>query len=74
VDGTKVDDAGDYFNALSLLLGVGLDYNITSALYLRGELGFGLTFNSKTEDDMKDIIDSNFKGKIPIKLAVGYRF
>jgi hypothetical protein len=73
-DGTKIEDAGDGINALSLLFGVGADYNITSALYFRCELGFGLTFNSKNEDDRKAFIDSNFKGKIPIKLAVGYRF
>ena len=79
VDGNKLEDSGSYkvadsFNALSLLFGVGVDYDITSALYFRGEVGFGITFNTKTEDDVKDFIDSNFKGKIPIKLVVGYRF
>jgi hypothetical protein len=75
-DGEEADDdfRADYFNALSLLFGVGVDYNITSALYLRGELGYGIIFNSKYEDDIKDYIDSNVKGKVPIKIAVGYRF
>jgi hypothetical protein len=78
-DGEEIKDEGDFkkadsFNALSLLFGVGVDYSITDALYFRGELGFGLTFNTKYEDDNKDNIDSNFKGKIPVKLAVGYRF
>ncbi|MDR2807663.1 MAG: porin family protein [Spirochaetaceae bacterium] len=76
-DGTKVEDSdviADSFNALSVLFGAGVDYNITGSLYVRGELGFGITFNTKSEDDIKDSIDSNFKGKIPIKIAVGYRF
>ena len=72
-DGEKVDKAGDAFKALSLLLGVGVDYDITSALYFRGEVGFGFTFNTKNENDMKDMIDSNSHLKIPVKLAVGYR-
>ncbi|MDR2807379.1 MAG: porin family protein [Spirochaetaceae bacterium] len=78
-DGTKLEDGdgfkkADMFNALSVLFGAGVDYNITGSLYVRGELGFGITFNTKLEDDKKDYIDSNFKGKIPIKIAVGYRF
>jgi hypothetical protein len=64
---------GDSFNALSVLFGVGFDYDITSKLYFRGEVGFGITFNTKNEDDSKEYIDSNFKGKIPKKLAIGYR-
>jgi hypothetical protein len=47
---------------------------VTARTAWRGEVGFGLTFTSKNEEDMKDSIDSNFKGKVPIKLAVGYRF
>jgi hypothetical protein len=79
IDGTEIEDEGDNtkanaFNALSLVFGAGVDYDITESLYFRGELGFGITFNTKDEDDIKDFIDSNFKGKIPIKLAVGYRF
>lgn len=66
-------DIGDYFNALSVLFGVGVDYDITKALYIRGELGFGITFNTKNEEDNKDYIESNFKGKVPIKVAIGYR-
>ncbi|MDR0382756.1 MAG: porin family protein [Spirochaetaceae bacterium] len=75
-DGNKIDDSkkrADAFNALSLVFGVGADYDLTSALYLRGEIGFGITFNTKAERDIDDEIDSNFKGKIPIKIAVGYR-
>jgi hypothetical protein len=72
-DGNKLEDSGDMFNALSLLFGVGVDYSLTESLYIRGEVGFGITFNTKLEDDAKDMIDSNFKGKIPIKVAIGYR-
>ncbi|MDR2659290.1 MAG: porin family protein [Spirochaetaceae bacterium] len=75
-DGTKSDDASfiaEHFNALSLVFGAGADYDISEKLYLRGELGFGITFNTKNEDDNKDSYDSRFKGKLPIKLTVGYR-
>jgi outer membrane protein W len=78
VDGEELEFTGKYsraetLNALSLVFGVGADYDLTSALYLRGEIGFGITFNTKAESD-NDAIDSNFKGKVPIKIAVGYRF
>ncbi|MDR0683810.1 MAG: porin family protein [Spirochaetaceae bacterium] len=71
-EGTKIDKPGDQFNAMSLLFGLGVDYDITNALYFRGEVGLGVTFNTKKEEDTKDFTD-NFKIKIPIKLAVGYR-
>jgi hypothetical protein len=66
------DERADRFNALSLLFGIGVDYDITKALYLRGELGYGIIFNSKDDNDAD--YDSNVKGKVPIKIAVGYRF
>jgi hypothetical protein len=66
-------DMGEYFNALSVVFGVGVDYDITRALYIRGEIGFGITFNTKQQDDYKDYFDSIFNGKVPIKIAVGYR-
>ncbi|MDR3356436.1 MAG: hypothetical protein LBO04_04530 [Spirochaetaceae bacterium] len=61
------------FNALYLLFGVGADYDLTTALYIRGEIVFGITFKTKDEGD-SDYIDSIFKGKVPTKTAVGYRF
>ncbi|MDR2659235.1 MAG: porin family protein [Spirochaetaceae bacterium] len=74
VDGTKFpDDVAKAFDALSLVFGAGVDYDINENLYLRGEFGFGITFNTKSEDDDKDSYDSHFKGKLPVKLAVGYR-
>jgi len=77
-DGDDVyDDASDraeYFNNLSLLLGVGFDYNLTEAIYLRLKAGYGIVFNTKTEQDLDDIGVTVFNGKIPISLAVGFRF
>jgi outer membrane protein W len=77
--GNEIKDEGDfkkadYFNALSTILGVGLDYSMTDAMYIRTEIGYGIILNTKDEDKRKNSFDSNIKGKIPIKVAVGYRF
>ena len=80
-DGAEVVDS-DYFkkderfNALSILLGVGIDFSLTKALYLRAEAGYGIVLNTKAEADTVSH-DSKyvfFKGRIPIKLALGFRF
>jgi len=75
-DGGVIEDSDYWFNALSILLGVGADFSLTNALYLRGEVGYGFVLNTKEQaDNVND--DSKlayFNGKIPIKLAVGYRF
>jgi hypothetical protein len=80
--GAKVYSKGasDYFNALSMLGGLGVDYGIGDTLYLRGELGCGFVFNSKSEENVlknarsKDMAASSFEGKIFAKLAAGFRF
>ena len=72
-DGTASRDKADYFNAPSLILGVGTDFHITERIYLRGEIGGGIIFNTKNEDDIKDTIAFNFKSKEPIKFAVGFK-
>jgi len=70
----------DYMNRLQLAFGVGLDFNLTEALFLRGEVGYAIVFNSKDEADRikeaKDYgVDVTYtRGRLPIKIAVGYRF
>jgi opacity protein-like surface antigen len=70
----------DYMNRLQLAFGVGLDFNLTEALFLRGEVGYAIVFNSKDEADyIKEYKDHNIdvtitRGRLPLKIAVGYRF
>jgi hypothetical protein len=86
IDGTDVADtglgkAGD-FSALWFKLGGGLDYDITSSVYLRGEALYGLRLANKLEKNMKDMWEtygaSDVKTRLghglTVKLAVGYRF
>jgi opacity protein-like surface antigen len=78
-DGDKASssEAADMFNAFSLLWGLGFDYNITQKLYIRLEAAFGLTFDTEKITDMKEDAGDDLKvftGKLPIKLAVAYRF
>jgi opacity protein-like surface antigen len=76
-DGKPVD-----FSALWFKLGGGLDYDITSNVYLRGEALYGLRLANKMENDLKDAFDdmgaSDSKTRLghglTVKLAVGYRF
>jgi hypothetical protein len=70
----------DYMNRLQLAFGVGLDFNLTEALFLRGEAGYAIVFNSKNEaDGIKEAKDAGFdvtitRGRLPLKIAVGYKF
>jgi len=84
-DGKDVKFEGDIkksdYSALSLLFGIGFDFNLTDALYLRFEGGYGIVFPSKLENDiikmLKDMGAKDVtltKGEIPIKLALGFRF
>jgi len=76
-EATEFDDfsMADYMNCLSLSFGAGVDFSLTNALYLRGEIGFAIVFNTKVENGYADALDETiFKGRIPIKLAAGYRF
>jgi hypothetical protein len=70
----------NYFDKSVINLGLGLDYNIIAALFLRGEFIYG--FNIHT-DSQKDLIDEvkSYGYKLSIlqhgpsfKLAIGYRF
>jgi len=92
-DGEEIKDEGgfkkaDMFDALSILLGIGFDFNITESIFIRADAAYGIVLNSKAENDMvNNIKDMNSllgedseakvtvsKGKIPIKLLVGFRF
>jgi len=64
----------DYMNCLSLSFGAGVDFSLTNSLYLRGELGYAIVFNTKVENGYADLDVTISKGRIPIKLAAGYRF
>ncbi|GHV82346.1 hypothetical protein AGMMS49991_09040 [Spirochaetia bacterium] len=78
------DMSGDYedrYDAFSLVVGAGLDYNITGKLYLRGEV----LINFKMEDDFDKMLkklakedDVSFSGVFTmgprVSLGIGYRF
>jgi opacity protein-like surface antigen len=80
-DGNKTDDAKD-FSALWFKLGGGLDYSLTSNIYLRGEVLYGIRLVNNNEKDAKKIyseypgVDAKtLLGHGPeVKLAVGYKF
>jgi opacity protein-like surface antigen len=86
MDGNKKSN----YSALSLLIGGGVDYNITPAIFLRGELLYNIRFASELEDDfadsLKELTDlakayggsGETKTKIghgpTFKIGVGYKF
>jgi len=63
---------------LYILLGVGVDFNLTDAIYLRVNAGYGIGLNNKRENDLissaKPVETTLFTGQVPFKLAVGFRF
>jgi hypothetical protein len=67
--------AGD-FSALWFKLGGGLDYAITSNLYLRFEALYGIRLANKFETDTKDDndVDILLGHGLTAKLAVGFKF
>jgi len=79
-DGKSEKNPGDW-SQFGLLAGAGLDYPLTSALYLRGEALFHIRFANKA---MSDGVDEYKKAGISaettlglgprIKIGVGYRF
>lgn len=73
---SKIEDSMDFF---SIQVGAGVDYGLTDALYIRGELLWGFKLDSKSESDAKkDLPDGvtikNFTSGPRIKIAVGYKF
>jgi opacity protein-like surface antigen len=76
-EGFDGDGKPSDLSALWFKLGGGLDYDITSNLYLRGELLYGLRLPNKSEKDAKDddsSIDILLGHGLNVKFAVGYRF
>jgi hypothetical protein len=85
VNGYKVEDLGSTesgdFSALWFKFGGGADYSFTDAIYLRGDLLYGVRLANNFENDLVD--DYNYPGVdtktllghgLEIKIAVGYRF
>jgi len=73
-DGDSADHPGD-LNQFGLLAGAGLDFPLTGALYLKGEVLFHLRFASKLMKDTASSGDSTTFGMGPrIKIGVGYKF
>jgi hypothetical protein len=73
--GNEIKDGDDYkksddFNVLSILFGIGVDFD-----FLRFEIGYGIVLNTKNQNDR--VKESNgdltyTKGKIPIKIALRF--
>jgi len=79
--GNKADKPGD-LNQFGIQLGGGVDYYLTEALFIRGEILFQLRFASKYQDDQVKVVKAQYGispdttvGMGPvIKAAVGYKF
>jgi outer membrane protein W len=78
--GDDLKNAGD-MSQLGILAGVGVDKNLTDALYLRGEALFQIRLASKAMSDAADVYSllgdsaSATLGMGPVvKIGVGYRF
>jgi opacity protein-like surface antigen len=77
------DDASGDFSALWFKFGGGLDYSFTDAIYLRGDVLYGLRLANKFENDRVDSDKESYPDAdvktllghgLEIKLAIGYRF
>jgi opacity protein-like surface antigen len=75
------DEAPMDFNALWFQLGAGVDYAITDALYVRGEILYGIRLKNQADKDWKDGYSytgsdiKNLLGHGPtFKIGVGYKF
>jgi hypothetical protein len=70
----------DSYDNLSILLGIGFDFGLTDTMYIRTEAGYGFMLNNQVQNDMIDSATavggkcSITQGKIPIKVALGFRF
>jgi len=80
-DAGSMDDPAD-LSDLWFRFGVGLDFDITEQLFLRGTVLFGIDLGSQFENDLEDLIYS-YTGVHPehnigfgpkIQFAVGYKF
>ncbi|MDR0524788.1 MAG: hypothetical protein LBG90_02835 [Spirochaetaceae bacterium] len=70
----------DIFDAFSLVLGIGLDFNLTSKLYLRGEALCNFKMESDSDKALKKLAKNNnvsfslFTFGPRISIGVGYKF
>ncbi|GHV32106.1 hypothetical protein AGMMS4952_21920 [Spirochaetia bacterium] len=74
-------DFKDLYDAFSLVVGVGLDFNITSKLYLRGEVLVNFKIEGDSDKALKKIAkDSDISFTPPftfgprVSIGVGYKF
>jgi hypothetical protein len=83
----KRDDMSDYYpdmedlyDAFSLVVGAGLDYNISAKLYLRGEVLCNFKMESESDKALKklaredDVSFSLFTFGPRVSIGVGYKF
>jgi outer membrane protein W len=80
VDYTMTYEREEMFDDFSIVIGAGLDYKLTSALYLRGELLVNFKLDNKNETDIRDIASeygddfSLFSFGPRVSIGVGYKF
>jgi len=72
---SSTSDASD-LSDLWIRAGVGLDYNITEKLFIRGTLLFGIDLGSQAEEDLAESFgaDKNIGFGPKIQVGVGYKF
>ncbi|MDR2617436.1 MAG: hypothetical protein LBC62_01075 [Treponema sp.] len=79
LSGNAKDDVRDKFNAFRIKAGLGGDFSLTEALYLRGEFLWGFKFKSQGERDLVDAydklgIDASIVTHGPtFKIGLGYK-
>jgi len=69
----------DYMSRLSFLIGVGLDFDLTDFFFIRAEIGYGIIFPNKFDNDF---MNTFFYGrsatleqtKVPYKVCIGIKF
>jgi hypothetical protein len=68
-------DMEGMYDAFLIDLGVGVDFALTDALYLRGSFLYGFKLNSKIEQKYVDDADAKvFTSGPTLKVGVGYKF
>jgi len=74
-EGSKYS-VSDLTTTLSIVFGVGLDFNLTDSMYLRFETGYDIILPSVYEHDyfIKEGKGKASKGAIPLTFAFGYKF
>jgi len=55
LEGTGYSRA-DFMSRLSIIFGAGLDFNLSDSMFIRGEVGYGITLPNKVDNDMIDAL------------------